>query len=367
MVESGKMEDECGGFEGVGGMRDGSFALPMKRTAWDRLRNWVALPGESADDTHRKALLLPCVALAACLHILALVSSCFLRDFNMAVFQSVELTISSLTAAKIVVTRRLTQAEMELWVGMYVVISPWCGSVVTYGQDDRWAISIIIADILLLLKARATYTRLVLCFSITMIVVLRLEDAFRFGLYDAIPGSSMYDRPEAKGARTGLSVMFQQVAVFSIDFYLTHMFAHGMHTEYKKNMEAVALAEEVAQTMVDFDLSGADELLQNTSLSIGDPFRKLLSNLHAYRPYLPDTLFTSNKSMSVCTEAPGANGYVTMVFTDVESSTRLWEKNFEAMKESLKIHDAVMRGCIAANGGYEVKTVGDAFMVAFDT
>jgi predicted ATPase/class 3 adenylate cyclase/Tfp pilus assembly protein PilF len=62
-------------------------------------------------------------------------------------------------------------------------------------------------------------------------------------------------------------------------------------------------------------------------------------------------------------QAPTGN--VSLVFTDVQGSTALWERAPEGMRAALKIHDQVLRAAIAANHGYEVKTEGDAFMVAF--
>ena len=62
---------------------------------------------------------------------------------------------------------------------------------------------------------------------------------------------------------------------------------------------------------------------------------------------------------------PSPTGTVALVFTDVEGSSVLWERLDAAFKPCLDVHDGVLRGCIAAHGGYEVKTEGDAFMVAF--
>lgn len=58
-------------------------------------------------------------------------------------------------------------------------------------------------------------------------------------------------------------------------------------------------------------------------------------------------------------------GRVTLVFTDIEGSTRLWESEEEVARHSLHAHDAVMRSSLQKHGGYEVKTEGDAFMIAF--
>lgn len=55
----------------------------------------------------------------------------------------------------------------------------------------------------------------------------------------------------------------------------------------------------------------------------------------------------------------------TMVFTDVQGSTSLWEANPQAMDKALRLHDSIMRQNMAKHDGYEVTTEGDAFQVAF--
>jgi len=58
-------------------------------------------------------------------------------------------------------------------------------------------------------------------------------------------------------------------------------------------------------------------------------------------------------------------GDVTLVFTDIESSSSLWERAPALMREGLRLHDEIMRRHIAETGGYEVKTQGDSFMIAY--
>lgn len=68
---------------------------------------------------------------------------------------------------------------------------------------------------------------------------------------------------------------------------------------------------------------------------------------------------------SVKTRPPLDTDEVTMVFTDVQGSTSLWEANPKAMEQALRLHDATIRLNMAKHNGYEVTTEGDAFQVVF--
>jgi predicted ATPase/class 3 adenylate cyclase len=63
--------------------------------------------------------------------------------------------------------------------------------------------------------------------------------------------------------------------------------------------------------------------------------------------------------------APLPSGTITLLFTDIEGSTRHWEERRIAMAEALRRHDGLLRAAIEANGGYVFKTVGDEFCAAF--
>jgi predicted ATPase/class 3 adenylate cyclase len=56
---------------------------------------------------------------------------------------------------------------------------------------------------------------------------------------------------------------------------------------------------------------------------------------------------------------------VSIIFTDIQGSTSLWEKLKDRFAPVLELHNRAMRQAIDAHKGYEVKTVGDAFMIAF--
>src|SRR5215212_250291 len=60
-------------------------------------------------------------------------------------------------------------------------------------------------------------------------------------------------------------------------------------------------------------------------------------------------------------------GTVTFLFTDVEGSTKLWERHTEEMRTALARHDEILRRAIEVHGGHVFKTVGDAFCATFST
>src|SRR5918995_707168 len=58
-------------------------------------------------------------------------------------------------------------------------------------------------------------------------------------------------------------------------------------------------------------------------------------------------------------------GQVAFLFTDLEGSTRYWERRGDVMPEVYARHDAILRTAIVSNGGVVYKVIGDAFQVAF--
>ena len=100
---------------------------------------------------------------------------------------------------------------------------------------------------------------------------------------------------------------------------------------------------------------------------------RLADKLRQSRSFIPDHFCVDTSSVdptSPCSPQhgiPAPHGRVAMVFTDIESSTRLWEMSPYSMKEALNLHNITTRRVMARFKGYEVKTLGDAFMVAFDS
>ncbi|HEX8551662.1 MAG TPA: adenylate/guanylate cyclase domain-containing protein [Abditibacteriaceae bacterium] len=59
------------------------------------------------------------------------------------------------------------------------------------------------------------------------------------------------------------------------------------------------------------------------------------------------------------------SGVITLVFTDIEGSSALWESHRDRFAPVLNEHNRLMRAAAAAWNGVEVKTEGDAFFLVF--
>jgi predicted ATPase/class 3 adenylate cyclase/uncharacterized protein HemY len=75
----------------------------------------------------------------------------------------------------------------------------------------------------------------------------------------------------------------------------------------------------------------------------------------------------STKNLSTKNPLAAPAGDVTLMFTDIQGSTRGWQTYAERFHEVLQRHNELVRQALAAHDGYEVKTIGDAFMAAFST
>ncbi len=69
--------------------------------------------------------------------------------------------------------------------------------------------------------------------------------------------------------------------------------------------------------------------------------------------------------MSACSGLPA--GILTCIFTDIEGSTRLLRELGPTFHEVLRLHDEALRRVWAEHDGHEVKTLGDSFLVVFET
>ena len=100
-------------------------------------------------------------------------------------------------------------------------------------------------------------------------------------------------------------------------------------------------------------------------------FLQMAANLIEYKAYVPDAVRGGDSNGSGIFDpvtskvvAP-PTGEVCIMFTDIQGSTPLWKKSASDMNEAIELHNELIRAAYLAYGGYEVKTIGDAFMIAY--
>ncbi len=64
--------------------------------------------------------------------------------------------------------------------------------------------------------------------------------------------------------------------------------------------------------------------------------------------------------------SPVPSGTVSFLFTDIQGSTSLWERDPEAMAAALEVHNRILHAAIQASQGMVFKIIGDAFQAAFE-
>ncbi|KNC47688.1 uncharacterized protein AMSG_03919 [Thecamonas trahens ATCC 50062] len=76
-------------------------------------------------------------------------------------------------------------------------------------------------------------------------------------------------------------------------------------------------------------------------------------------------VYVAEKMAAAAEEAP--KGAIAMFISDVQASTHLWEHYSESMEIAIDIHNKLFRELLDKHRGYEVRTEGDSFVVAFHT
>src|SRR5262249_55510166 len=83
-------------------------------------------------------------------------------------------------------------------------------------------------------------------------------------------------------------------------------------------------------------------------------------------PHNADSISSGQQRVEVHNGRMGLpSGTVTLLFTDVEGSIRLWEADGEAMAQASAGLDRIVREHVEAAGGYVFKSVGEAFRAVF--
>ena len=185
-------------------------------------------------------------------------------------------------------------------------------------------------------------------------------------------GSFLFNSRQHYRTCLTLCVMDLWVGMFVTD-YMSGLVAdmEKVRTDAEEAMDAIAVME----------LDRLEHLEREPTSRVQASLARIIGLLRDIKQFIPSTYLASLKADSedvieddaynvtlTRTDAPGTvSGRAAIVFTDIVSSTQLWEACPEGMAKGMRLHNKTVRDCIAEMNGYEVKTIGDAFMVSFDT
>ena len=258
------------------------------------------------------------------------------------------------------------------------------------GSAPAWSLFVLLTDLSLVIGLGRRFATGLAAVAGLWVIIMSAENVLRFGLFDlpgSAPDSLRWERlqvtvqcvhpPCPVKVITGYSEMQTALAVLLIDFIATRGFAESAEREKAAMGRTIETVEAIAQLLAGYTVA---EMLQEAEAegrlpaAMHEALHRLEQNLRAYRPYLPAVLLEeqhlSNSSVSqrsAAVAAPGAKSErAAIVFTDIRASTSIWEAAPDAMKKAMVVHNTVMRSALSAWGGYEVKTIGDSFMVAFE-
>eukprot|EP00756_Hemistasia_phaeocysticola_P000021 Hpha_TRINITY_DN10016_c0_g1::TRINITY_DN10016_c0_g1_i1::g.83938::m.83938 len=223
-------------------------------------------------------------------------------------------------------------------------------------------------------------TKFMLVTMLVWVCVERFEASFLVGLYDIAKDAgdvglcSCANPPCAVPFVEGLVGLVHTVAVILFDFYMTRGFATSMREEIGKTDAAVLVAQKIAAALAGYNIAAASEALAvPLPAQLRASFEALIVNLKAHEPYLPDSLLRGRTTLHPTPDGerhpPGGmqdSPEVAIVFTDIQSSTSLWEEYPQGMFDALRVHNQVIRGLYHSLHGYECKVIGDSFMLAFE-
>ena len=352
----------------------------------DRVSSLTARDGDSERARHQKTALTIFLLYGVLGVLLFATFRLFEKVSEMALFNFIFVAVFLLVLLYFMHTKRVTRALVLLCAVTFSLSVMYADLSEAPRRNRWWAVSILLADVLLVLRSPGISQLVVACMVVYMSVV-QLEYATRFGLFD-LPGMIPYaerlvDQDCDKPPCADLTELFRlpsQLLIFVLDYYFTRGFALQAEKKKAKVDASVAAAQEVAVCLATYDLEAAERALaarvDDMPAPLSSSLHTILRHLRLYKPYLPQAVFSSDHVDSfeaAIVPPPGEKGldgrpaHVALAFTDIKGSTALWEERGEAMCKAMRIHNQLVRGCMLDLGGYEVKTIGDAFMVAFAT
>eukprot|EP00756_Hemistasia_phaeocysticola_P012527 Hpha_TRINITY_DN15204_c8_g7::TRINITY_DN15204_c8_g7_i1::g.67451::m.67451 len=339
---------------------------------------WLIREGDTVTEARIKTTLFPFISI-----VLTLCSVWTVKEIEVPVFQIIG--TSTLLLASVLflvgVATNLVRVgylvDMFLFLGFLAVWALDIADVSTLSPYRTWVVAILGMDIALVFQ-RDHVLHFAIPGTLLYLAAQGVEGGKKFGLSQAW-GASEEDHacncasPPCEDAMASLFGTILICFVYLSDFYLTRSFATGMRIQLRRISNSVEVVAKVAAALAKYDVQEAEKVINeggDLPEELLDSFWQLLFNLTSYREYLPEALLQNDDNTDTgVVPPPLGNGEdevkVAVVFTDIQSSTALWEADPVGMYEALQVHNKTLRKTSKERSGYEVKIIGDALMLAF--
>ena len=192
---------------------------------------------------------------------------------------------------------------------------------------EQWPMLVLVIDMLLVMQVPTRYSQGLVCFIVLWLLLLGVEESFRFGLFD-IPGLAeqegdfgrLYYLKEKFDCETPpcpvkfpSPTLLTAISVFSIDFIVTRGFARQVLKEQASMERTINRVQEIASLLARYDVEKVAELLEEHEHELPEgmtvALRALEKNLRSYKAYLPQTcLFVDEDSEVECAEDVSTEG-----------------------------------------------------------
>ena len=212
--------------------------------------------------------------------------------------------------------KRDLTTQLVLFAAMGGYLSVMLSDVVsrTVGSS-AWPQFVLVIDVLLVMEVPAHHSMGVVCVTVVYLVVMSLEEGFRFGILD-IPGIMPQEERQKyivdllscdvlPCAQNTIPITLTALMVFVVDFIATRGFARGLLKERESMERTINTVQEIAALLAGYDVEQVAELLKvhggDLPEGMTEALRNLEENLRMYKAYLPKTClpFENEKSLSL--------------------------------------------------------------------
>ena len=168
---------------------------------------------------------------------------------------------------------------------------------------STWPAIVLIVDFVLVMEVPAHHSTLLVCVTVLYLIVISVEESFRFGLLD-LPGlmqvsdrrsyaDEMTQCADIPCARNTTPALLAALMVFVVDFIATRGFARGLRKEQESMERTINTVQEIASLLAGYDVEQVAELLKVHGGDLPEgmtvALRRLEENLRVYKAYLPKT------------------------------------------------------------------------------